>query len=37
MNDSAMTFCDADYIRDGMSAVTEKNVAKGGRRLRRRA
>ena len=37
MNDDALTFCDVDYIVDGMSAIVEENVVKGGRRLTRRA
>ena len=28
MNDDAVTFCDVDYILDGMSAVVEENVVK---------
>ena len=31
MNDDALTFCDVDYILDGMSAIVEENVVKDGR------
>ena len=37
MNADALTFCDVDYILDGMSAIVEENVVKDGRRLTQRA
>ena len=37
MNADAMTFCDVDYIREGMSAVVEEHVVKSARGLTRRA
>jgi uncharacterized protein (TIGR02118 family) len=35
MNDDAATFCDVEFILDGMSAVVEEHVVKPGRALRR--
>ena len=31
MNEDAASFCDVDYILDGMSAIVEENVVIDGR------